>query len=75
MGIMSINKPELLKTVEKDIQFSGLFPLANRTKEDYYRASDAVMRYYKKSGFSIKWIECDGNLKSIMYEVRNDMGI
>ena len=54
MGIMSINKPELLKTIDKDIQFSRLFPLANRTKEDYYRASDAVMRYYKKSGFSIK---------------------
>ena len=33
------------------------------------------MRHYKKAGFGVKHIECEGKFKSIMYEVRNEMGI
>ena len=33
------------------------------------------MRNYNKVGFPVKIIERDGGFKSIMYEVRDDMGI
>ena len=33
------------------------------------------MRYYKKSGFAVNRIECDGEFKFIMDEGSNEMGI
>ena len=65
----------MFTTVDKYIRFFVLVPLANITEEEWYRALDAVMRYYNKPVFSVKHIECDGEFKSIMGEVRNDMVI
>ena len=36
---------------------------------------DVVIRHLNKAVFSIKHIECDGEFKSIMDEVRNEMRI
>ena len=33
------------------------------------------MIHYNKSVFSVKRIECDGEFKSVMHEVSDDMGI
>ena len=33
------------------------------------------MRYLNKVGFSVKFIECDGKFKSIMNEVRYEIGM
>ena len=69
MKIIFINQHELFTTIDKDIQFWGLAPLANITKEDCYMDLDIVTRHYNRSGFSIRHIECDGELKKIMDEV------
>ena len=45
MYIMFINKQVLFATIDKDIWFRGIFPLANITKEYCYRALDVVMRH------------------------------
>ena len=60
---------------DKDIWFSVLVPLSNRTKEEWYRALYVLMIHYNKAVFSIKCIECDGGFKSIMDEVSDDMVI
>ena len=60
MNTMFINQQELFTTICKYIQFCGLVPLANRTKEECYRALDVVIKHYNKAGFSVKCIECDG---------------
>ena len=56
MKIMSINKHSLFKTTDIDIWFCVLVPLANRKKKEGYRDLDVVIRYYKKSVFSVKLI-------------------
>ena len=66
MEIMFINQQALFTSIDKDINFRELVPLANRTKEECYRALDVVMRHYNKSVFSVKRIECDGDFKSIV---------
>ena len=33
------------------------------------------MRHYNKARFAVKFVECNGEFKSIMDEVRNDMVI
>ena len=38
-------------------------------------AFGVVIRHYKRVGFYVKNIECDGEFKSIMDEVRDEMGI
>ena len=60
MDIMFINQQALFTTTEKDIWSWGLVWIDNRTKEDYYRYFCVVMKYYKKVGFAVKCIECDG---------------
>ena len=69
MDIMFINQQALFTIICKDLRFHGLFSLANRTKEECYRDLDVVLRHYKKSGFSVKRIECDRYFKLIMHKV------
>ena len=66
MDIMFFSQQTLFTTIEKGVWFQGFVPLANRTKEECYRALDVVMRHYNKSVFSVKRIECDGDFKSIV---------
>ena len=63
MEIMFINQQALFTTIDKDINFRELVPLANRTKEECYRDLYVVMRYYNKSGFAVRCIECDGKFE------------
>ena len=60
---MLINQQALFTTIDNDIRFCGLVPLANITKEECYKALCIVIRYYNKSGFSVKRIACDGKFK------------
>ena len=57
------NKKALFTKFDKDIRFRGLVPISNKTKEEFYRALDVVMRNHNKSGFAIKEIERDGEFK------------
>ena len=75
MDIISLNQQELFTTIDKRIRFCGLVTLANKTKEQCYRALDVVMIYYKKSGFFVKLVEFDGEFKSTMDEVGDKMVI
>ena len=68
MDIMFINQQALFATIEKYVRFRVLFPLANRTKEYFYRDMDVLMRH-KKAVFDDKSIEYCGGFKSVMDEV------
>ena len=72
---MFINQQVLFTIIEKYVQFRVLIPLANRIKYECYRDLDVLIRNYNRAGFSVKCIECDGNLKSIMDEVSDEMRI
>ena len=75
VDIMLINQQALFTTVDKYIRFWWFVPLANITKEECYRDLYVIIRYNNKPGFTFKRIECDGEFKSNMDEVRNDMGM
>ena len=57
---MFINKQSFFTTIDKDIKFFVLAQIANRIKEEFYKALGVVIIHYKKAGFDAKLVECDG---------------
>ena len=53
--------------------FLVLVPIFNRKKEECHKDFDVVMRHDSKSWFSVKRTEREGDFKSIMGEVYNEM--
>ena len=75
MDIMFINKKAMLKAVDKVIKYRSLIPLDNRTKGEVLKALSVIIRHYRRAGFSIKRIECDGEFKSLMDEIMGKLNI
>ena len=70
MENMLINQQALLTKIDKDMQFRGLVPLSNKTKEDCYRDLDLVIKQYNKEVFPLNalnmtasfnqlWMKCE----------------
>ena len=75
IDIMYVNDIPMLTTIDKTIKFHGLVPLNSRSHEEYYQALDQVLRFYNKSGYFIKTIFCDGEFKSLMDKVADELDI
>ena len=45
------------------------------TEVEFYRKIDKAMRVYNKGGFKVNMIKCDGEFKSMMDKVSDDMDI
>jgi len=73
--IMYINGIPMLTTIDKTIKFCGLVPQNSKSHEEYYEALDQVLRFYNKSGYFIKTIFCDGEFKSLMEKVADELDI
>ena len=52
-----------------------MVPLDDRTDEELYRGYDNFQRHYNRAGFFMKQIHCDGEFKSIMDEVADNLDI
>ena len=65
----------MFANIDKYIRFRGVVPLSDIKKEEFYRALDVVVIRYNKEVFTVKIIECDGEFKSIINEVSDDMEI
>ena len=75
MDIMFVNELPMLTTIDTTIKFCGLIPLQSRTHEEIFSALDQVLRFYNKAGFYIKTIFCDGEFKSMMDKVSDELDI
>ena len=50
-------------------------PIDYKTKKEYYRVPDVILRKYNSAGFIIKTIHCDGEYHPIMDEVKDELNV
>ena len=75
MDVMYINQQPMLTTIDKSIRFRGIVPLNSTSHDEYYQALDQVLRFYNKAGYKIDKIYCDGEFKSMMDKVADDLNV
>jgi hypothetical protein len=75
IDIMYVNKCGFMTTIDQTIQFRSALPIENRTHEEYYRVLDMVLRLYNSTGFHIKTIHCNGEFRTMMDKVKDDLGV
>ena len=49
--------------------------IEDSAEDEFYKKIDKEVRIYNKGGFRVNMIECDGQSKSMMDEVSDDMDI
>ena len=62
-------------TIRFPLYYHTCMTVENGTSNKYYQALDKVLRIYNHSGYIIKSIECDGEYKSLMECVTDDMDV
>ena len=75
MDIMYINDLPFLTTIDRQIKFRSLVPMDSRTSVESFKRIDMVLRHYNQGGFTIRKIYCDGEFRSMMDKVTDEMGI
>ena len=73
MDTMFINKEGMLTAIDRTIRFRSLVPIDTKTHTEYYRALDVIFRKYNSAGFMIRRIHCDGEYRSMMDKVKDDL--
>ena len=72
---MFVNGQGFLTSIDKTIKYRAAIPIDSRRVQEYFRALDAILRHYNKAGYIIKRIECDGEYKSMMEEIKDELDI
>jgi hypothetical protein len=75
MDIMYVNGMPMLTGIDRSIRYRGLVPMTSRVSGELYRALDAILRAYNKRGYRVKTINCDGEFRTMMNEVNDDLEI
>ena len=75
MDTMYVNECGMLTAIDRTIKFRSLVPMNTRQHEEYYRALDQILRHYNQAGFVIKEIHCDGEFRSMMERVNDDLDV
>ena len=75
MDTMYVNEVGMLTTIDRTVRFRSVVPITSRTNEEYYRALDQVLRHYNRAGFKIKTIHCDGEYRSMMENVSDNLDV
>jgi hypothetical protein len=75
IDIMYVNKCGFMTTIDRTIRYRSAIPIENRTHEEYHRVLDMVLRLYNSAGFHIKTIHCDGEFRTMMEKVKDDLGV
>jgi hypothetical protein len=71
MDIMYVNGMPMLTGIDRSIRYRGLVPMMSRVSSELYRALDVILRAYNKRGYRVKSINCDGEFRTMMNEVRD----
>ena len=72
---MCVNQCGMLTAIDKTIKFRSLVPMDTKKHEEHYRALDKIFRLYNHAGFVIKIIHCDGEYRSMMDKVKDDLNV
>jgi hypothetical protein len=72
---MYVNECGFMTMINQTIQFRSALPIENRTHEEYYRVLDMVLQLYNSTGFHIKTIHCNGELRAMMDKVKDNLGV
>ena len=75
MDTIYINGIGFLTTIGEPLQFRTCNFIERGTNDEYYKIIDKVLRIYNKGGFRIKEIHCDGEYKSMMDRVNDELDI
>ena len=75
MDIMYVNGMPMMTGIDRSIRFRSLVPLNSRVAEEMYRALDVILRAFNKRGYNIKTIHCDGEFRTLMNEVNDNLDI
>ena len=75
IDIMFTNGMPNLTAIDDRVRCRSLVNMDNRTADEFYESIDKVLRRYNSAGMMIKTIYCDGEIKSLMDDVKDDMGI
>jgi hypothetical protein len=75
MDTMFINSEGMLTAIDRTIKFRSLVPIDSKQKDEYYRALDVILRKYNSAGFMIKMIHCDGEYRSMMDDVKDNLDV
>jgi hypothetical protein len=75
IDIMYVNKCGFMTMIDQTIQFRRTLPIENRTHEECYCVLDMVLQLYDSIGFHIRTIHCDGEFRSIMDKVKDNLGV
>jgi predicted RNA-binding protein len=72
---MYVNEYGMLTAIDRTIKFRSLVPMNTRQHEEYYRALGQILRHYNQAGFVIKEIHCDGEFRSMMERVNDNLDV
>ena len=61
--------------IDETVHARHCLPLSSRTKNEFYKAINVIMRKYNSAGFTIKRINCDQEFQPIMDLIKDDMDI
>ena len=75
MDIMFINEIPFLTTIDRQIKFRSLVPMESRSSVESFKRIDMILRHYNTAGFTIQKIYCDGEFRSMMDKVSDELGI
>ena len=72
---MYINKIGFLTSIGYPMYYRKCSYVEDNTTDEFYRKIDKAVRIYNNGGFRVNLIECDGEYKSMMDKVSDDMDI
>jgi hypothetical protein len=75
MDLMYVNKMPVFTTIDKTLRYRAAVNLANRTKEELFKALDAVLRQYNKAGYRVELIHCDQEFRTLMDQVSDELDV
>jgi hypothetical protein len=75
MDNMYVNGMPMMTCIDQSIRFRSLVPLESRVASELYRVLDVILRAYNKRGYQIKTINCDGEFRTLMNKVHDNLDI
>jgi hypothetical protein len=75
IDIMYVNKCGFMTTIDLTIRFKSVLPIENPTHDEYYRVLDMVLQLYNSAGFHIKTIHCNGESRTMINKVKDNLGV
>ena len=73
MDTMFINKCGMLTAINRSIRFQSVVLIDTKTQDVYYKALNANFHQYNKVRFVIKTIYCDGEYRTMMNKVSDNL--